>query len=106
MPGALIRFGGYFCILFYAPIALTKAYPENISEFSTLYALIEIIVANGSSIVAGFLSDKLEKDTYWAKPGIIMTTSLISAPLICTGLLNQDNFNFSMTMLFLHFLFA
>lgn len=106
LPGALIRFGGYFCILFYAPIAITKAYPENIDQFSTLYALIEIFVANGSAIFAGYLSDKLEKDTYWAKPAIVIGSSLIAAPLIITGLLNQDNFNFTMTMIFFSFIFS
>lgn len=106
LPGALIRYGGYFCLLFYIPVAFTKTYPENIDDFSTINAFINIVVANGSALLGGYLSDKVEKDTYWAKPGIVMATSLISAPLICTGLLSQDNFAFSMTMLCLHFLFA
>ena len=106
LPGSLLRYGGYFCLLFYIPIAFTKTYPENINEFSQLNAFIDIVVANGSALLGGYLSDKLEKDSYWAKPAIVMGTTLISGPLICAGLLTQDNFNFSIAMLGLHFLFA
>lgn len=106
LPASLIRYGGYFCLLFYLPIAFTKAYPERIDEFSTLDAFINIFIANGSAILGGYVSDKLEKDTFWAKPAIVIGASLLPCPLICAGLLNQDNFDFSIAMVALHFLFS
>lgn len=106
LPGCFFRFGGYFSLLFYIPIAFAKIYPENINEFSTINAFIDIVLANGSALLGGYLSDKLEKDTYWIKPGLTMGASLISGPLICAGLLKQDDFYFSISLLALHFLFS
>lgn len=101
-----IRYIGFFCLLFYMPIFFTKTYPDRVNDFSQYNAIIDIIVANFSALIGGFLSDRLEKDTYYAKPGIIITSTLISGPIICAGLLQQDNFNFSIAMLGLHFIFA
>ena len=88
------------------PIYFTKTYPDHISDFSTYNAIIDIVIANCSALAGGLLSDRLEKDSYYAKPAIIIVSSLISGPLICAGLLRQDNFDFSMFMLGLHFVFA
>lgn len=106
LPAIFFRLAGYFCLLFYVPIFFTQTYPDNIDEFSKYNAIIDIFVANISALLGGYLSDRLEKDTYWAKPGIIIGTTALAAPLICSGLLTQDSFNFSIIMLSLHFLFG
>lgn len=101
-----IRYIGFFCNLFYVPIFFTRTYPDQISDYSFYNGIIYILIANISSLTGGVLSDKLEKDTYWAQPGIIMATTVISGPILITGLLNQDDFNFSLSMLALHYLFS
>lgn len=64
------------------------------------------MIANVSTLTGGILSDKLEKDTYYAKPGIIIISSIIAAPIIIAGLLRQDSFEFSIACLALHFVFS
>ena len=87
LTAAFFRLAGFFCLLFYVPIFFTKTYPDQIDEFSKYNAIIDIFVANIAALTGGYLSDKLEKDTYFAKPGIIMTTTALATPLICAGLL-------------------
>ena len=106
VPAVFIRYIGFFCNLFYVPIFFSRTYPDMISEYSTINGIIYIIIANISALTGGILSDKLEKDSYWAQPGIIMTTTLISGPLLIAGLLNQEDFTFSITCLALHYLFS
>ena len=106
MIGNFVRYIGFFCLLFYMPIYFTKTYPERVSDFSQYNALIEIFLANISALMGGLLSDKFEKETYYSKPAIVIGSAVISGPIMCLGLLEPDNFAFSMWMVGLHFVFS
>ena len=85
------------------PLYFANVYPENIDEFATGNAFIYAVIGTASAIIGGILSDKLESTTYWAKSGIIGLSTLMCTPLMAVCLLKQDDFQFSMVMLALHF---
>ena len=103
LMGATARWVGVQCISFYMPLYFTNVYPEFQNTFSVGNSLIYLIPAPLSSLLGGFLSDKLEKKTYFAMPSVIMGSTALAAPLICTALLRQDSFEVSLGLLALHY---
>lgn len=106
MTAAAIRSLGTYAILFYKPLYFANVYPQYIDESSVGNGLAYAFLGMSSALLGGQLSDRLESKSRYSKSAIVCAATLLACPPIAAGILQQDNFWFSLVMMGVHHLFA
>lgn len=91
---------------FYKPIFFANLYPKFVDEFSVGNGLTYAVLGMGSALIGGQLADRLESKSRYTKPAIICAATLLACPPVAAGMLCQDDFWFSLSMMGLYHLFA
>ena len=89
------------------PLYFLGVYPSYSSEYSYLNAFVVSVCGFISAITGGIISDKYEQKGYLrTKAYVCMFCSSMGIPTIILCTKFQNNFNFSIVMLGLEYLFA
>ena len=105
VAGSFRFFGGY-CIAFYKPTYFQNVFCTHSIMFGYLDAILASTLGFISTVSGGLLSDKFHKYSYWTKPAICIVTSALATPAIFLCTYYQHDFNFSIIMLGLNYVFA